>query len=212
MKNDCFKVYITLFIYLFIVIQSTVSIKIYYLAGDSAGGNLVTTTLLSIRDQRTNEKLKSLPPLPLPAGAITISPWINLLSDSSTFKSNHGYDIVTAKQLENHLLKFIPDYKNLLLKSSEERESFLKQPLLSPLFASFTGLCPFLVTYSDHEVFQYDCLKFIEHLKRDHVDTMCISRKHEVHIWVIEPTIASSIKIWEEDLNKMVDWMVERLI
>ncbi|CAO3618385.1 unnamed protein product [Cunninghamella blakesleeana] len=181
------------------------------LAGDSAGGNLVTTTLLTIRDQRTNDKLKLLPPLPIPAGAITISPWVNLLSDSPSFISNHGYDIVTTKQLENHLLRFIPDYKNLS-NNSEEREAFLKQPLLSPLFASsFTGLCPFLVTYSDNEVLQYDCLKFIEYLKRDGVDVTSISRKGEVHIYAIEPTVASTIKIWQEDLNRMIDWMVEHL-
>ncbi|CAO3610961.1 unnamed protein product [Cunninghamella echinulata] len=179
------------------------------LAGDSAGGNLVTTTLLSVRDQRTCEQLKSLPPLPLPAGAVTISPWLTLCFDSPTYKSNHGYDILTEKQLIKHLFEFIPDYNTLI--NSKEKDSFLKQPMLSPLYASFTDLCPMLVAYSDREIFQYDILQFINNLKRDKVDTSVISRKDEVHVWLVEPTIASSLKIWEEDLNKVADWIIERL-
>ncbi|CAG8742737.1 12043_t:CDS:2, partial [Cetraspora pellucida] len=53
------------------------------LAGESAGGNLVFTTLLSLRDAE----------LPLPAGAIILSPWVDL-TQSMPSKWNSELDKV----------------------------------------------------------------------------------------------------------------------
>ncbi|CAO3592350.1 unnamed protein product [Absidia cylindrospora] len=193
--------------YQYLVHELSISPSRIVLAGDSAGGWLVITTLLTLSGQRTQRQQESLPPLPSPAGCVMISPWVALHSGSPTYKSNHGHDVVTQWQLDRHVSYYLPDSNKL---DSNQRHDLLMQPSLSPVYATFTDIsCPFLVTYSDCEVLQFDILRFIDNLRRDKVKTDVLCRPDQSHIWVIEASFATTPDIWKEDLAKAADWMVK---
>jgi monoterpene epsilon-lactone hydrolase len=54
--------------------------------GDSAGGGLSVATALNIRDSN----------LPMPAGLVLISPWVDLESSSQSFCRNKETDYISS--------------------------------------------------------------------------------------------------------------------
>ncbi len=109
------------------------------LAGDSAGGGLVLSLLLSLRDAGQ----------PLPAAAIALSPWTDLV-------------------LPINVLRRVAREESLLLEALQIRNwgglyahrTPLENPLLSPALADLTGLPPLLVQVSDAEVLYDDVQRF----------------------------------------------------
>ncbi|KXS19847.1 hypothetical protein M427DRAFT_52695 [Gonapodya prolifera JEL478] len=115
------------------------------LAGDSAGGNLTLSTLLAIRDAG----------LPLPAGGVAFSPWLDLTHSLGSQTSN--------------VWDYIPDgHRDPTLVSEGRLHHYAPNPLLShpyvsPLFApvsSLSGLPPVLVTCGSAERLRDDSLLF----------------------------------------------------
>ena len=102
------------------------------LAGDSAGGNLVITTSLVLRDQRE----------PLPAALVLVSPWVSLDATTPSYRRNEGYDILSLSFLR------------------EKREAYLQgrpvTPLASPIMADLAGLPPALIFAGGRELFHDD--------------------------------------------------------
>jgi monoterpene epsilon-lactone hydrolase len=92
------------------------------LGGDSAGGTLVLSTLLALRDAGE----------PLPGAAIAISPWVDLGCSGASFEENARYDYVGKE----HCLLAAKHYL-----AGKDAAS----PDVSPLFASLSGLPPLLV-------------------------------------------------------------------
>ncbi|KAI8369564.1 Alpha/Beta hydrolase protein [Radiomyces spectabilis] len=172
-------------------------------AGDSAGGNLTAVTLLHILQQREHASLKSLPPLPLPAGAVMISPWITLETTAPTYATNSATDYVQIRQLIDHMLDYLPELRTM---DDQQRHEYICRPEISPLYANYEGFCPTLVTYGEAEAFQHDNERLVQRLQQQHVHVDVITRENAAHIWVIEPFAAPSEKIWLEDCSKMVDW------
>lgn len=104
------------------------------LAGDSAGGNLVLVTLLRLRELG----------LPMPAGAICLSPWADLACKSRSFKHNResevmlNADAIAALGL-HHIGTNDP-----------------KDPLLSPVHADLTGFPPLMIHVGSGEILRDD--------------------------------------------------------
>ena len=100
------------------------------LAGDSAGGNLVLITLLRLRELG----------LPMPAGAICLSPWTDLTCTSKSFRQNVAceamLDAVAVAALGKHHIG--------------ERDP--KDPLVSPAYANLEGLPPLMVHVGTGEI------------------------------------------------------------
>lgn len=105
--------------------------------GDSAGGNLAMATVLSAVRER----------LPVPAGLVLISPWVDLTTGSveaASFAENEGTDIL-PKDLT---LEFAAMY----CKNNPRDD-----PLVSPAFAAQDELRQFpptMLTYGGGEVFK----------------------------------------------------------
>jgi acetyl esterase/lipase len=76
--HDCLAAYL----YLLTVHSPTEII----LAGDSAGGGMVVSMLVTLRDQE----------LPLPAGAVLISPWVDLTHSFPSLAGDNKYDYIPA--------------------------------------------------------------------------------------------------------------------
>ncbi|KAI0001869.1 Alpha/Beta hydrolase protein [Russula vinacea] len=104
-------------------------------AGDSAGGGLCLALLMYLRDND----------YPLPAGAILMSPWVDLTRSCDSWDSNSPFDIVPIPSNGDHL-----DPVACYLGSNMER--YLTHPYASPLFGDFSGLPPLLIQAGESEV------------------------------------------------------------
>ncbi len=118
------------------------------IAGDSAGGSLTLTTLLKLRDDG----------IPLPAGAVCLSPSTDImLSDNSYFKNGETDPILG----DIGLFWWIHAYK---------AGTDFGDPLISPLYADLKGLPPLLFQVSTCEMLYSDSTRFVDKAKTAGVD------------------------------------------
>ncbi len=110
--------------------------------GDSAGGGLVLSTLVSLRDAG----------LPLPGCAVAISPWVDLEMRGGSVQSRAAVDPMVS---EEGLQAFARMYLG-------ERDR--RTPLAAPLHAELAGLPPVLVQVGSAEVLLDDALRIAEKL------------------------------------------------
>ncbi|HEY6534162.1 MAG TPA: alpha/beta hydrolase [Acidimicrobiales bacterium] len=112
--------------------------------GGSAGGNLGAALVLRARDEG----------LPLPAGAVLMTPEVDLTESGDSFQTNLGVDTVLTASL-------MP--QNLLYAGGHD----LTDPYLSPLFGDFTkGFCPTLLTAGTRDLFLSNAVRLHRALRR----------------------------------------------
>jgi acetyl esterase/lipase len=114
------------------------------LAGDSAGGNLVLTLMLSLRDRHE----------PLPAAGVLMSPWTDLAATGESYRSRAAADPIHQRSM---ILA--------LAKSFLGEDGDPKNPLASPLYADLSGLPPLLIQAGDRETVRDDALMLAERAK-----------------------------------------------
>lgn len=95
--------------------------------------------------------------------------------------------------------------------TSTEKRNLLRNPSISPLYGSFVGFCPTLVTYGGNEVFQHDNEKLVRYLKRDQVKVDVIYRAEAPHIWIISYILAPTYAMWKTDCSRLADWCADRV-
>ena len=117
-------------------------------AGSSAGGGLTVATLL---------KLKELS-LPLPAGAVLLSPWTDLALRGESMKLNAEY--------EPGLSKAILRMAAVSYLAGQNR----KNPLISPLYGDLKGLPPLLIHAGNIETIRDDSVRLAERANDAGVD------------------------------------------
>ena len=117
-------------------------------AGDSCGGGLALSLLVSLRD--TNK--------PSPAAAVCLSPWTDLTCTGESWMTNANNDIMLdpGAILESALL---------YLGKSDPRT-----PLASPLYADLKGLPPILIQVGSEEFILSDATRFAEKAQAAGVD------------------------------------------
>ncbi|CAO3570611.1 unnamed protein product [Mortierella alpina] len=135
--------------------------------GDSAGGGLAFATVLAIRDAG----------LPMPAGVIGWSPWLDLLHSMPSLLSNARSDYLPAEGFTQggqaslqKLAKLAATLKpdDVLLHHPElpdiqyyASNAVLDCPYVSPLVTkSLEGLCPILVIAGDGEMLRDEAIVF----------------------------------------------------
>jgi epsilon-lactone hydrolase len=131
------------------------------IAGDSAGGNLVLTTLLAL-EQRS---------LPQPACAVVLSPWVDLELKGGTMISNADVDPI----VKSHMLGvWVECYAS---------QQDLRNPLLSPLHGDLRGLPPLLVQAGGREVLLDDSLRFVNAARAAGVEVEYQLWEHQIHVF-----------------------------
>lgn len=95
-------------------------------AGESAGGNLVMTTMLSLRDTD-----------PLPGRAVVIGPGVDFEGGGTFYTQDDPMSDA------NFVMRFLNAYRG----SADPRD-----PLLSPLYADLRGLPPLLIQIGSDEI------------------------------------------------------------
>lgn len=107
-------------------------------AGDSAGGNLTLALLLRLRDEG----------LPLPAGAVALSPVADLTFSGESVRRNDGIDdMFSADLMDNLVPVYLP------------RRELCAHPHVSPVFGDCTGLPPLLLVVGSTELLLDDSVR-----------------------------------------------------
>jgi acetyl esterase/lipase len=130
------------------------------IAGESAGGGLTLSTLVKLRQDGD----------PLPAGAVCISPWVDLEALSASMNFNARYDYLTKNVLSVYARRFV-------------REDQLRDPLAAPLYADLHGLPPLLIQAGGAEVLLDDATRLAERARDAGVDTTLDVWEDMIHAW-----------------------------
>jgi phosphinothricin tripeptide acetyl hydrolase len=131
------------------------------IAGDSAGGGLTVATLLALREAR----------VPLPAGGVCISPWVDLTCSGATYGTKADADPIVRRagveQMAQAYLGATPP----------------RTPLASPLFADLRGLPPLLIHVGSDEVLLDDAVQLAERARAAGVDASIEVYPRMIHVW-----------------------------
>jgi epsilon-lactone hydrolase len=130
-------------------------------AGDSAGGGLTLSLLLSLREKG----------LPLPAAAVCLSPWTDLTCSGESWSTNAKVDFMLKKGSTLQAAKLYAG------------DADLRTPLASPLYADLAGLPPLLIQVGSEEVLLSDSTLFAEKARLAGVDVALENWKGMQHVW-----------------------------
>ncbi|KAF9055922.1 Alpha/Beta hydrolase protein [Panaeolus papilionaceus] len=150
------------------------------LCGDSAGGGLSLALLMYLRDNG----------YALPAGAILLSPWVDLTMSCESWETNAAYDVVPCPTADNHM-------NPIALYLGDRTEEYLTHPYASPLFGDFKGLPPLLIQAGDAEVLR-DEIGLLAHK----ATLSGVEVRHElyddaIHVFQAYPFLEASKKSFE---------------
>lgn len=162
--NACFEVYKELL--------KTYKSENIILMGESAGGNLVLTLLLKIKDNG----------LGIPRLAFSFSPCVQFDKELESYSKNAPTECMVKNLNEEVLDNYL-----------EGNEAMLKDPYVAPIYGDFTGLCPTYLFASKAEVLHDDSILMHEKLKQDGVKTDLFLRKEMIHAWVVIPITRESL-------------------
>ncbi len=129
-------------------------------AGDSAGGGLTVALLLALRAAG----------VPLPAGAVGLSPWLDLTLSGATLTANAPTDYLNADVLRASAQMY-----------GGGRD--LGDPQLSPLYADLAGLPPLLIQAGGAEMLLDDSRRFAVRAREAGVEVQLAIYPHMVHVW-----------------------------
>src|SRR5215471_17127587 len=111
--------------------------------GDSAGGGLVFSLMLRLRDEGS----------PLPGAAVALSPWTDLALTGSSLKLNaHADPLLNAEDPP----QFVEDY----LAGVDPRT-----PYASPLYGNPAGLPPTIIQVGSDEVLRDDAVRMADRMR-----------------------------------------------
>ncbi len=131
------------------------------IAGDSAGGGLTVATLLALREAR----------VPLPAGGVCISPWVDLTCSGATYATKADADPIVRRagveQMAQAYLGATPP----------------RTPLASPLFADLRGLPPLLIHVGSDEVLLDDAVQLAGRARAAGVVASIEVYPRMIHVW-----------------------------
>jgi phosphinothricin tripeptide acetyl hydrolase len=131
------------------------------IAGDSAGGGLTVATLLALREAR----------VPLPAGGVCISPWVDLTCSGASYATKADADPIVQRS-------GVEEMARAYLGATSPRT-----PLASPLFADLRGLPPLLIHVGSDEVLLDDAVQLAARAKAAGVDVTLEVYDRMIHVW-----------------------------
>jgi len=133
-----------------------------YIAGDSAGGGLSLASTLAMRDEG----------LTLPDGVIALSPWAELEPTSASFEENSETDPFLSRE-------GITGMADAYVNSPEDK----RNPLASPLFASFKGFPDLLIQVGSREMLLDDAKRVAQKAVEEGCKVDLQVWEDMVHVW-----------------------------
>ena len=162
------------------------------LLGESAGGNLVLSLLVQIRENG----------LPLPAASFAIAPTVQYDRELDSYRHNLSTDCIVTNLTE--------EVCGVYLRSRDE--AVLKSPVAAPLYGNFDGCSPIILWASMSEVLYDDSVLMFEKLKAQGVTTKLYLRRGMMHTWLVIPALPESkkdMKRLEQDIRQAFDGALE---
>src|SRR5271168_4800921 len=155
------------------------------IAGDSAGGGLTIALLLAIRDGG----------LPMPAGAVPISPWTDLEGTGDSIGTRAAQDVmVTQDSLAASAKQYYGSHDP-------------KDPLVSPVHANFRGLPPMLIHVGDAEILLDDATRVATRAKAAGVDVEIEVWDDMPHVWHV---FAKILPEGQQAIDKIGKFVIAR--
>jgi epsilon-lactone hydrolase len=153
------------------------------IAGDSCGGGLALSLLISLRDEKQ----------PLPVAAVCLSPWTNLACTGESWETNLKRDIM----IDPGGLK---KSAQLYLGETDPRTSFA-----SPLYADLTGLPPIFIQVGSEELLLSDATCFAEQAQAAGVKVTLQVWKAMQHEWHFAANILPEGRQAIEQIGRFID-------
>ncbi|MFF9040568.1 alpha/beta hydrolase [Streptomyces sp. NPDC014892] len=155
------------------------------LVGQSAGGNLCTTTALSLRDRG----------VPLPAAIMPVSPWYDMELRGASLDTADRDVLMRRAALDAMVPMFL---------GAASRDD----PLLNPLYADLTGLPPMLLHVGEYEALLDDTRRFARRAQEAGVDVTVRIGAGMQHCY---PYLAGRAPEGDEAVRFMGRWVRPRL-
>ena len=133
-----------------------------FLAGISAGGTLVLSTLLALK---SNES-------PMPRGGICLSPLVDFTLSGESIHTNKDKDWIVKERLQAICSMYLG-------------ETSPKNPFASPLYADLKGFPPLLLQVGSSELLLDDSRRFAEKAQQDGVKAKLEVWDEMIHAWPI---------------------------
>ena len=130
------------------------------LMGESAGGGLVLSTMICLRDTG----------IALPAAAVVMSPFTDLTASGESISSRLHRDPMNKPEdivITNH---YVGNHNPA-------------HPLLSPLFADLSGLPPLYIQVGDDEIMLSDSTRLVEKAKQSGIEVEIEIWEKMWHVW-----------------------------
>ncbi len=135
------------------------------LAGDSAGGNLVLSLMLRLKQENRL----------LPRGAVLMSPWTDLTSSGKSHVAKASIDpVLNAEYLQEMITNYAPGRD-------------LTNPLISPLFGNFEGFPPVYIQVGSNEILLDDSNMLYKKLLKANVSVKLDLFKGMWHVFQMSP-------------------------
>ena len=144
------------------------------LLGESAGGNLVLSVLLQIKQAG----------LSMPAAALCFSPCVQFDRALPSYAQNRDTEAMVDD--------LWTEVREVYLGAKDS--AALRDPLAAPYYGSFEGCPPICLWASESEVLRDDSLLLFEKLKAEGHPSRLYLRKGMIHTWLIIPTIPEAKK------------------
>jgi acetyl esterase/lipase len=145
--------------------------------GDSAGGGLAAALLLAAKDRG----------LPMPAGAMLLSPWADLTNEAASYTTK-----ATSDTLFSHTSA--TEAGALYLGDHDPRD-----PFVSPVFGEWSGMPPLLIQVGDTEVLMDDAALLASVAAESGVEVTHHVYADMPHVWQVSyPAYPETVEAVEE--------------
>jgi len=135
-------------------------------SGDSCGGGLALSTLLSVRASGD----------PMPAAAFLVSPLLDFAGEGDSATANDGVDPLISRTM-------VVDMGKVYIGDIDPHE----HPIASPLWGTHEGLPPLFLTAGDTEVLRDDAARLAASVLAAGGEATLELAEGMVHIWTLFP-------------------------
>jgi len=186
------------------LLQRVPSDNVIMLGISSGGGAVVRMLQLALGDEKTRQEYfgerHPLPPssLPQPAGAILLGAFVDYVKISESMETNHKFDWIVS----NSVFEAVLALRYELCDGGED-----KLELCSPLRQSLKGLCPLLVSVSEHECLIDEDRELAKKAKDDGVDVVLSTQPFMCHVYQL---FSRYMPEAAKEEAKIFDWVKTR--
>ena len=180
--EDCLTAY-TAFL------KTGVSPKEIVFMGESAGGTLVLSLALLLKEKR----------LPQPKALVALSPCVTQADQFPSYTQNAATDYMLRTAVAEGKIKVV------FGKRANDLE-YLRQPTVSPLYGDFSGLPPVIFSVSDTEVLLDDSKVLYEKLKKQEHRAALDIRHGACHAFQVFTAMPEARQALDVVFRKLEEW------